>query len=123
MSPDAAGARDGVTPPAFSEASTETRNSKLKPKKNKINPAWRTKEESAALIAALHAQLSLSKSDPATGVENTVANRLLPRETGHDIGMGSPVPLSKEAVDVIKRLRDQKVGYITGSSTKDNDLI
>ena len=35
--------------------------------------------------------------------------KLLPRETGHDIGMGSPVPLSKEAVEVITRLRNLKV--------------
>lgn len=36
--------------------------------------------------------------------------KLLPRETGHDIGMGSPVPLSAEAVGVITRLRNMKVG-------------
>lgn len=36
------------------------------------------------------------------------AKKLLPRETGHDIGMGSPVPLSAEAVGVITRLRNQK---------------
>ncbi|KAI0821309.1 pseudouridine synthase [Irpex lacteus] len=32
----------------------------------------------------------------------------MPRETGHDIGMGSPVPLSAEAVRVITRLRNMK---------------
>ncbi|PPQ64541.1 hypothetical protein CVT24_008443 [Panaeolus cyanescens] len=32
----------------------------------------------------------------------------LPRETGEDIGMGSPVPLSSEAVGVITRLRNMK---------------
>ncbi|KAJ7750120.1 pseudouridine synthase [Mycena maculata] len=32
----------------------------------------------------------------------------LPRETGEDIGMGSPVPLSGEAVGVITRLRNMK---------------
>ncbi|KAH9971776.1 pseudouridine synthase [Russula compacta] len=32
----------------------------------------------------------------------------LPRETGQDIGMGSPVPLSAEAVRVITRLRNMK---------------
>ena len=103
-------------------------NIKSKPKKNKSSPAWRTKEESAALVAALHAQLSLSEpnidsavdsdtnTDANTGAressgsnQNSVAKRLLPRETGHDIGMGSPVPLSKEAVDVIRKLRNQKV--------------
>lgn len=35
--------------------------------------------------------------------------KLLPRETGHDIGMGSPVPLSSEAVEIITRLRNMKV--------------
>ena len=34
--------------------------------------------------------------------------KLLPRETGEDIGMGSPVPLSAEAVRIITRLRNQK---------------
>ena len=35
--------------------------------------------------------------------------KLLPRETGQDIGMGSPVPLSSEAVGIIQRLRNMKV--------------
>lgn len=35
-------------------------------------------------------------------------NKRLPRETGEDIGMGSPVPLSSEAVGVITRLRNMK---------------
>lgn len=35
--------------------------------------------------------------------------KLLPRETGHDIGMGSPVPLSAEMVSIITRLRNMKV--------------
>ncbi|KAI5119821.1 hypothetical protein M0805_004756 [Coniferiporia weirii] len=56
------------------------------------NPAWRTKEESAALRASLSGE----------------APTLLPRETGHDIGLGAPVPLSNEAVGVITRLRNQK---------------
>ncbi|KAJ7099338.1 pseudouridine synthase [Mycena belliarum] len=34
--------------------------------------------------------------------------KLLPRETGQDIGMGSPVPLSSEAVGVITQLRNMK---------------
>ncbi|PCH33259.1 pseudouridine synthase [Wolfiporia cocos MD-104 SS10] len=34
--------------------------------------------------------------------------KLLPRETGHDIGMGSPVPLSAEMVAIITRLRNMK---------------
>jgi hypothetical protein len=35
--------------------------------------------------------------------------KLLPRETGHDIGAASPVPLSAEAVQIITRLRNMKV--------------
>ncbi|KAJ7935387.1 pseudouridine synthase [Mycena leptocephala] len=35
-------------------------------------------------------------------------SKLLPRETGEDIGMGSPVPLSSQAVEVITRLRNMK---------------
>lgn len=42
-------------------------------------------------------------------VEKPVKPKLLPRETGEDIGMGSPVPLSAEAVGVITRLRNMKV--------------
>ena len=38
-----------------------------------------------------------------------IVNKRLPRETGEDIGMGSPVPLSSEAVGVITRLRNMKV--------------
>lgn len=37
------------------------------------------------------------------------ATKLLPRETGDDIGMGSPVPLSQQAVEVITKLRNMKV--------------
>ncbi|KAF9651641.1 pseudouridine synthase [Thelephora ganbajun] len=44
---------------------------------------------------------------PDTGSQVN-GGKLLPRETGHDIGMGSPVPLSKEAVEVITRLRNLK---------------
>lgn len=51
---------------------------------------------------------SLNKS--ANEGEVTNLGKLLPRETGEDIGMGSPVPLSKEAVGVITRLRNMKVG-------------
>ncbi|KAG1824488.1 pseudouridine synthase [Suillus subaureus] len=40
--------------------------------------------------------------------ENDTRAKLLPRETGHDIGMGSPVLLSSEAVEIITRLRNMK---------------
>ena len=42
-------------------------------------------------------------SDPASP-----PRKLLPRETGEDIGMNSPVPLSAELVGVITRLRQMK---------------
>ena len=41
-----------------------------------------------------------------------IGKKQLPRETGHDIGMGSPVPLSAEAVGVITRLRNMKVSSL-----------
>ncbi|KAI1786342.1 pseudouridine synthase [Ganoderma leucocontextum] len=50
-----------------------------------------------------------SPAPPTEGGLNEPAERkLLPRETGHDIGMGSPVPLSVEAVEIITRLRNMK---------------
>ncbi|KAF6761201.1 tRNA-pseudouridine synthase [Ephemerocybe angulata] len=45
---------------------------------------------------------------PKPTVPVPTATKLLPRETGDDIGMGSPVPLSAEAVGVITRLRNMK---------------
>lgn len=42
------------------------------------------------------------------GEESLPTRKLLPRETGHDIGMCSPVPLSAEAVGIITRLRNMK---------------
>jgi hypothetical protein len=51
----------------------------------------------------------LTRSDAVSRVNG---GKLLPRETGRDIGMGSPVPLSKETVEIITRLRNLKVrGY------------
>ncbi|TFY63006.1 hypothetical protein EVG20_g6502, partial [Dentipellis fragilis] len=49
-----------------------------------------------------------SAASGSTGTADDAAKKLLPRETGHDIGMGSPVPLSAEAVGVITRLRNMK---------------
>ncbi|KAF8504879.1 pseudouridine synthase [Russula emetica] len=45
---------------------------------------------------------------PTTGTSTPSSSQPLPRETGKDIGMGSPVPLSTEAVGVITRLRNMK---------------
>ncbi|KAF7798242.1 hypothetical protein EIP86_009459 [Pleurotus ostreatoroseus] len=47
----------------------------------------------------------LADSEAASQVPE---RKLLPRETGHDIGMGSPVPLSSQAVSVITKLRNMK---------------
>jgi tRNA pseudouridine32 synthase len=57
-----------------------------------------------------------STSNPDVDAGSTVDNlvtppsplKLLPRESGLDVGMGSPVPLSAEAVGVITRLRNMK---------------
>ena len=49
---------------------------------------------------------SLSKDEAE---DADAPRKLLPRETGQDIGMGSPVPLSGEAVAIITRLRNMKV--------------
>ncbi|KAI0076377.1 tRNA-pseudouridine synthase [Panus rudis PR-1116 ss-1] len=43
-----------------------------------------------------------------SGDASTSSRKALPRETGEDIGMGSPVPLSAEAVKVITNLRNLK---------------
>ncbi|KAH9044132.1 hypothetical protein EDB84DRAFT_1576401 [Lactarius hengduanensis] len=48
------------------------------------------------------------QSDPGAGTSVLPSLQLLPRETGIYIGMGSPVPLSAEAVGVITRLRNMK---------------
>jgi hypothetical protein len=47
----------------------------------------------------------------ATDTSAALSSQPLPRETGQDIGMGSPVPLSAEAVGIITRLRNMKVRY------------
>jgi hypothetical protein len=51
----------------------------------------------------------MAEQSPNSINESPEKSKLLPRETGHDIGMGSPVPLSAEAVGVITRLRNMKV--------------
>ena len=81
------------------ESRAKATHSELRKKKMKVrenNPAFRTKEESSARQKAL-----VSDASP-----------LLPRETGHDIGLGSPVPLSLEAVGIITRMRNQKVSHL-----------
>ncbi|KAJ7799953.1 pseudouridine synthase [Mycena olivaceomarginata] len=55
---------------------------------------------------------SLTKAIPQTETTSQTPmapyTKLLPRETGEDIGLGSPVPLSSEAVGVITQLRNMK---------------
>ncbi|KZT55711.1 pseudouridine synthase [Calocera cornea HHB12733] len=53
------------------------------------------------------------EADACPGVDTPLeatpaAPARLPRETGADIGLSSPVPLSSEAIEIIKCLRDQK---------------
>jgi tRNA pseudouridine synthase 9 len=50
-----------------------------------------------------------SLGNTANSTPGEIADKRLPRETGEDIGMGSPVPLSSEAVGIITRLRNMKV--------------
>lgn len=78
-------------------------------------------EERAAPAPPAHLQAKLEMeanpeiiSTKEQGDENSKgpAPKLLPRETGHDIGMGSPVPLSSEAVQVITNLRNMKVTFL-----------
>jgi hypothetical protein len=49
------------------------------------------------------------------------APKRLPRETGEDIGLGSPVPLSKEAVQIITKLRNMKVSFEPNSEPNFTD--
>ncbi len=63
---------------------------------------------------------AVTQPEPGEGVVESAESqpasappvKLLPREIGEDIGMGSPVPLSSEAVGVITRLRKQKVSAV-----------
>jgi len=63
-------------------------------------------EERVAPIAPEHLQSDDSPEALSSGTKGDT--KVLPRETGHDIGMSSPVPLSSEAVGVITRLRNMK---------------
>lgn len=78
-----------------------------------------TSEERLPPAPPEHANLkfddALSNPESLVGTETSEGPRqtkLMPRETGHDIGMGSPVPLSKESVQIITRLRNMKVSAI-----------
>ena len=76
-------------------------------------------EDRSAPQAPSHLQSDLANNPESLSnplhVEESASpaqRKLLPRETGHDIGMGSPVPLSAEAVSVITNLRNMKVGSL-----------
>ncbi|KAF9550617.1 tRNA-pseudouridine synthase [Agrocybe pediades] len=60
------------------------------------------------LVDAQGSPETLNKSGAQATEAPASSAKLLPRETGEDIGMGSPVPLSAEAVSVITRLRNMK---------------
>ncbi|KAF9021528.1 pseudouridine synthase, partial [Hymenopellis radicata] len=53
-------------------------------------------------------QVDLDGSPESLSKDEEAGSKLLPRETGQDIGMASPVPLSSEAVGIITRLRNMK---------------
>jgi hypothetical protein len=55
------------------------------------------------------AQPNSSKTQDENDEASPQPIKLLPRETGHDIGMESPVPLSTEAAQIITCLRNMKV--------------
>ncbi|KAH7912731.1 pseudouridine synthase [Hygrophoropsis aurantiaca] len=63
-------------------------------------------EERSAPAPPAHLQCDKNPETPSDPKQEDT--KLLPRETGHDIGMGSPVPLSSEAVGIITRLRNMK---------------
>ncbi|KAG5653792.1 hypothetical protein H0H81_010462 [Sphagnurus paluster] len=70
-------------------------------------------EERAAPAPPPHLQSHTNMLGSPESLQNGASEqpsqaKLLPRETGMDIGMGSPVPLSSEAVGVITRLRNMK---------------
>lgn len=63
-------------------------------------------------LAGVHGNSeSLTRTSDITNTAPALT-KLFPRETGEDIGMGSPVPLSSEAVGVITRLRNMKVSLL-----------
>lgn len=69
----------------------------------------KTDDSPESLTATPNPNRDKDGSTNEIGASHAQRGKLLPRETGHDIGMGSPVPLSAEAVQVITRLRNMKV--------------
>jgi len=58
--------------------------------------------------AAMEAPAATATREGEGDVATSIAAGQLPRETGADIGMASPVPLTDEAVAVIAKLRNMK---------------
>ncbi|KAJ8463436.1 hypothetical protein ONZ51_g10253 [Trametes cubensis] len=84
---------------------TEERAAPQAPEQLQVDPASNPE--------SLQKDYAVQKSSNSVNGEEGVSGanskpKLLPRETGHDIGMGSPVPLSAEAVGIITRLRNMK---------------
>lgn len=78
---------------------TGTRPPKAPPKvKKPYKPKQKPFKTPPPTAANIHVQ----------NVHNLHEEGLLPRETGEDIGMASPVPLTPEVVEIIARLRDRK---------------
>ncbi|KAI0752768.1 pseudouridine synthase [Daedaleopsis nitida] len=67
-----------------------------------------TNPEAITLRSEVNASSKGDDRPQGVNAEEATRPKLLPRETGHDIGMGSPVPLSAEAVGIITRLRNMK---------------
>ena len=73
-------------------------------------PATFSDAMSAVSAASAAVQGNGAVSEENASADAKAARKLLPRETGEDVGMGSPVPLSSEAITVITNLRNMKVG-------------
>ncbi|KZV96732.1 pseudouridine synthase [Exidia glandulosa HHB12029] len=67
-----------------------------------------TQAAQPARDASFHSALSLSAPYGSSVIPNPKATKALPRETGEDIGAASPIPLTREAVGIIARLRNMK---------------
>ncbi|THH29543.1 hypothetical protein EUX98_g4651 [Antrodiella citrinella] len=83
-------------PPQFQFTSGD--NPESLPTRTPITPSLEAREENNNLNGTGSASATAGSEKPT----------LLPRETGHDIGLASPVPLSAEAVKVITGLRNMK---------------
>ena len=65
-------------------------------------------EREAKEALAKYKPIDASKSEEAMKREVEEVRKLMPREIGTDVGMSSPVLLSEEAREIIRRLRRMK---------------